>query len=70
MPDDAPKKQDVDVKESASDGQNYSYEDLQTVHTELDLVKCSGDIENLLLEASLEEYQYVISRKSKRYAGC
>jgi hypothetical protein len=63
MPDDTPEEQDVDVKESANHGVNNSYEKLQTVHTELDLVKCSGDIENLLLEASLEEYQFVISRK-------
>ena len=61
MPNDVPKEQDVDVKESSSHGKNNSYEHLQEVQTELDLVKCSGDIENLLLEASLEEYQYVFS---------
>ena len=33
------------------------YGQLQNVETELDLVKCSEDIEDDLLEASLEEYQ-------------
>lgn len=33
------------------------YDQLQNVRTELDLVKCSEDIEDDLLEASLEEYQ-------------
>jgi hypothetical protein len=59
MPHDAPKDQDVGVKEGESHENKNSYEHLQTVHTELDLAKCSEDIENDLLEASLEEYQFV-----------
>ncbi len=34
-----------------------SYDQLQDVRTELDLVRCSEDIEDDLLEAGLEEYQ-------------
>ena len=54
------KEQRVEVKEAGSHGAKNSYERLQAVRTELDLAKCSEDIENDLLEASLEEYQYVV----------
>ena len=60
MPGDAGKEQRVEVKEAGSQGAKNSYERLQAVRTELDLAKCSEDIENDLLEASLEEYQYVV----------
>jgi hypothetical protein len=56
----AVKEQRVEVKEAGSYGAKNSYERLQAVQTELDLAKCSEDIENDLLEASLEEYQYVV----------
>ena len=36
------------------------YDHLETMRTELDLVKCSEDIENDLLEASLDEDQCVV----------
>lgn len=54
------KEQRVEVKEAGSHGAKNSDERLQVVRTELDLAKCSEDIENDLLEASLEEYQYVV----------
>lgn len=57
MPDDVPQGQGLGMKESGDHGDRNSSEQLQTVHTELDLVKCSEEIENDLLEASLEEYQ-------------
>ena len=60
MTEGAVKEQRVEVKEAGSHGAKNSYERLQAVRTELDLAKCSEDIENDLLEASLEEYQYVI----------
>jgi hypothetical protein len=63
MPDDAPKEQDADVKEGGGHENKTSYERLQTAHTELDLAKCSEDIENDLLEASLEGYQFVFLRR-------
>lgn len=37
-----------------------AYDHPETMRTELDLVKCSEDIENDLLEASLDEYQCVV----------
>jgi hypothetical protein len=60
MTGDAGKGQQVEIKEAGSYGAKNSYERLQAVRTELELVKCSEDIENDLLEASLEEYQYVV----------
>lgn len=60
MTGDAGKAQQVEVKEAGSYGAKNSYERLQAVRTELELAKCSEDIENDLLEASLEEYQYVV----------
>jgi hypothetical protein len=60
MSGDAGKEQRVEVKEAGRHGAKSSYEQLQAVRTELDLAKCSEDIENDLLEASLEEYQYVV----------
>jgi hypothetical protein len=60
MTGDAGKEQRVEVKEAGSYGAKNSYERLRAVRTELDLAKCSEDIENDLLEASLEEYQYVV----------
>ena len=60
MTGDAGKGQQVEVKEAGNYGVKNSYERLQAVRTELELAKCSEDIENDLLEASLEEYQYVI----------
>jgi hypothetical protein len=62
MSGDAPKDQDVGLKEFGSHGVKSSYGHLQTAHTELDLVKCSEDIENDVLEASLEEYQCVAAQ--------
>ena len=59
MTGDAGKEQRVEV-EAGSYGAKNPYERLQAVRTELDLSKCSEDIENDLLEASLEEYQYVV----------
>ena len=44
--------------EGYEDTKSYDY--LETIRTELDLVKCSEDIENDLLEASLDEYQCVV----------
>jgi hypothetical protein len=61
MPVDAPKEQEVNVKEAGGYGDKSSYQHLQMVRSELDLVKCSEEIENDLLEASLEEYQCVLS---------
>jgi hypothetical protein len=60
MPVDAEKEQQAEVKDAGSHGAQNSYERLQCVRTELDLAKCSEDVENDLLEASLEEYQYVV----------
>jgi hypothetical protein len=60
MSGDAGKEQRVEVKQAGRNGAKSSYERLQAVRTELDLAKCSEDIENDLLEASLEEYQYVV----------
>jgi hypothetical protein len=60
MTGDAGKAQQVEVKEAGSYGAKNSYERLQAVRTELELAECSEDIENDLLEASLEEYQYVV----------
>jgi hypothetical protein len=59
MTGDAGKEQRMEVEEAGSYGPKNSYERLR-VRTELDLAKCSEDIENDLLEASLEEYQYVV----------
>lgn len=63
MPGDAPNEQDVGVKQAGNNGDKISYEHLQAMRSELELVKCSEDIENDLLEASLEEYQWVMSRQ-------
>jgi len=60
MTGDTGKEQQAEVKEAGSHGAKNSYERLQAVRTELELAKCSEDIENDLLEASLEEYQYVV----------
>ena len=57
MPEDISKELDLDVKKTGSHGDKSQYQQLRTVRTELDLVKYSEDLENDLLEASLEEYQ-------------
>ena len=51
-------------------GDTNPYDQLQNVRTELDLVRCSEDIEDDLLEASLEEYQFVLYRKCQKAKQC
>lgn len=43
---------------STSDPQDATLARLQSAGTELDLFKLSGDIDEDLLDASLDEYQY------------
>ena len=63
MPEHVSAEPTLDVRKAESHEDINPYENLQTIRTELDLVKCSEDIENDLLEASLDEYQCVSPRK-------